>query len=247
VEGADAFRALIADAQTVLTFYLQQLALQHDLGTMQGKAQALEAFKPLLLKARDPVRRDLLLREVAHHLGIDEQAVRQELHQESRRSRPRERMPEAESAPMQDPPRREKEFLGLLLNYPQFIPPTAQQLAPDVFIDPRSQTLARTLFARTDDSRLDISLLMTSVEDPAVAQLISTCAVQGFAESQVEQQWCDSIRRFQLDGLTRRIEAAQQTLQTAAQAGAAEEVDRINAELVALIRERQQLAAEQNP
>jgi len=50
-----------------------------------------------------------------------------------------------------------------------------------------------------------------------------------------------------LDGLTRRIEAAQQTLQTAAQAGAAEEVDRINAELVALIRERQQLAAEQNP
>jgi len=246
-EGAEAFRALIADAQTVLAFYLQQLALQHDLGTMQGKAQALEAFKPLLLRARDPVRRDLLLREVALHLGIDEQAVRQELHQESRRSRPRERAPEAESSPAQDPPLREKEFLGLLLNYPQFIPPTAQQLTPESFVDPRSQTLARTLFARADDSRLDISLLMNSVEDPAVAQLISTCAVQGFAESQVEQQWRESIRSFQLDGLTRRIGAAQQALQAAAQSGAAEEVDRINTELIALIRERQRLTAEQNP
>jgi DNA primase len=246
-EGADAFRTLIADAQTVLAFYLQQLALQHDLGTMQGKAQALEAFKPLLLRSSDPVRRDLLLREVALHLGIDEQAVRQELHQESRRSRPRERAPEPDSTPAQPPPTREKEFLGLLLNYPQFISPTAQQLAPEAFIDPRSQALARILFARATDNRLDISLLMSSVEDPAVAQLISTCAVQGFTESQVDRHWQENILYFQIEEVKRRVNNKRQELQAAVESGKEEEAMRITAELVQLDKERRALQAEQNP
>ena len=247
--GADALRELAVDARSVLDFYLEQLGRQHDLDSMQGRARALEAFKPLLLKAPDPVRRDLLLREVARHLRVDEQAVRQELQQEARRTRVPQREPESvNTQPLDDPPQREKQFLGLLLAYPRFIAPTVQQLDPDTFVDPRTQNLARLLFARTDpDAPLDVSLLMSSVEDQTVVQLISTCAMQGFDENLVEQQWQESILHFQTDTLTRRIEAARQALQAASETGNDEETMRIYAELAQLNKERQTLVAAQNP
>jgi len=246
--GAEAFLQAVENAQSVLDYYLEQLGRRHDFSTIHGKAQALEAFKPLLAKSRDAVRRDLLLREVAQRLGVDEQALRQEMRQEMRRQGSADRLREASAAAPKDPPIREKEFLGLLLHYPQFIAPTARELAPETFVDPRAQELARVLFERySEETRLDLSLLMNSIEDEAVVQLISTCGMQGFDETQVEQQWKDYILRFQQNALTRQIDQTRQALQAAAAAGAEQEVTRINAELMRLIKERQHLVPEQNP
>ena len=248
-EGKEALQHRVETAQSVLDYYLQQLDRQHDLATMQGKAQALEAFKPLLLRSPDAVRRDLLLREVAQRLGIDEQAIRQELQQKTRPVRTTDRsQPPVPAANQRELPPQEKGFLGLLLNYPQFIAATAEQLDSEAFVDPRCRQLARVLFEQyRDAASLDVSLLMSGVEEEAMVQLISSCAMQGFDEELVEQQWQDYILRFRRDALTLQIDQARQLLQAAAQGDDEKEVTRISAELMRLIEERQQLTTEQNP
>ena len=76
--GPDTLLARAENAQSVLDFYLQQLALHHDLSSVEGKSRAVETFKPLLAKLdkpQDATRRDLLLREVSQRLSIDEQGL----------------------------------------------------------------------------------------------------------------------------------------------------------------------------
>jgi DNA primase len=242
-KGPEALLTAIETAGSALDFYLQQLARQWDLSTITGKAQAAEAIRPLLASCRDAVRRDLMLREMAQRLGIDEQAIRQELQQALKRQGPAAR-PRATDVPpaREDPPLREKQFLGLLLNFPRFIASTAQKLPADAFSDPRSQAIARILFEQCGDGGgLDLSLLMSGIEDEALVQLISACAMQGLDEDQVEQQWRDYLLRVQKDALTRRIDQARQDLQTAASATDESEVGRIRAALMALDKERRDL------
>lgn len=244
--GAEAFRAQVASAQPVLDFYLQQLGQQHDLATIQGKVQALEAFKPLLGGSRDPVRRDLLLREIAQRLDLDERAVRQKLRQEAQRTRNsgRSRRPEPMPAP-QGPPWREKEFLGLLLSHPRFLAPTAQCLTFEAFADPRCQALARLLFEKSKSaSSLDLALLMNEVEDQELVQLISTCAMQGFSEADVEQQWRESVLHFQIETLTRQLKECERELAIAAQAKDEAMAKQLQAEHENLLRKRQALISE---
>ena len=246
--GPEALRRAIDQAGSALDFYLEQVGQQWDLSSMVGRARAIEAVKPLLVRCQDAVRRDLMLREVAQRLGVDERAIRQELQQALRRQGPAERPREEAAAPgPEDPPLWEKEFLGLLLRHPRFISPTAQQFSPEMFGDPRSQAIARLLFERSGDESLDLSLLMSRVEDEAVVQFISTCAMVDFDEAQVEQQWRDYVHRIQRDTLTRQIDQTRQALQAAVAARDEPESARLNAALVQLIKERQSLEAASDP
>ena len=85
------------------------------------------------------------------------------------------------------------------------------------------------------------TLLMTDIEDDALVQLISACAMLGLDETQVDQQWKDYLLYFQKNALTRRIDQAKQALQTAARAGDESEIGRINTALMDLLKERQAL------
>jgi DNA primase len=248
-QGAQALQALVQEAQSVLDFYLRQLGLRHDLGSLPGKTQALESFKPLLIRTRDPVRRDLLLREVTQRLGVDERAMRQELQQEARSPRAADRARTGAPPPApQEPPGQEMEFLGLLLNHPRFIAGTARQLDPEAFVDSRCQTLARLLFERyADAAGLDVSLLVGGLEDQALVQLVCVCAMRGFDEAHVEQQWEDSVRHFRTSALTRRIEQLRQQLADASRAGDTDASLRLSAEHQRLVLQRRELAAQQNP
>ena len=247
--GPEGMLAAVERAGSALDFHLEQLARQWDLSTLVGKAQAAESVKPLLGRCQDAVRRDLMLREVAQRLGVDERALRQDLQHSLRRqgAAPRQTASAPEPGQQALPPR-EQEFLGLLFNYPRFIGPTERQLNPEVFADSRSRRLAGLLFERArEEPELDLARLVSEVADQAIAQLIPACAMQGFDENQVEQQWSDYLRYFQREALTRRIEQGRRVLQTAAQAGREEEATRLSAELLELVKARQALEPEQSP
>lgn len=236
------------NAQSVLDFYLAQLAQQHDLSSVEGKARAVERLKPLLAKPRDAVRRDLLLREVAGRLSVDEQSLRDDLRASMRRpQRPRNTVAEPPPAAAPDPPRHELEFMGLLLNFPQLIPATAQKFAPDALTDARTQILCRTLFDRHARAQaIDLGAIISELEDDALARLAAQCAAQGFDEEQVERLWRDYLASFQKNALDERIAQARQALAEASKAADDGEIARISAELVALNRERQAVAAQQS-
>ena len=247
--GPDALLKRAENAQSVLDFYLEQLAQQYDLSSVEGKGRAVETFKPLIAKLSKPqeaVRRDLLLREVAQRLSVDEQALRHEV-QASVGHRPASRREGSEPPPTTaapDPPRHELEFIGLLLNFPQFIPQTVREFAPDSLSDARTQTLCRTLFNHDAHGKaIDLGMIISELEDDALARLAAQCAAQGFDEEQVERQWRDYLLYFQKSALQKRIDNARQALATASDDG---EIARISAELVALNQERQAVAAQQS-
>lgn len=247
--GGQAFGELLNQADPVLLFLVGRLQREHDLSTAAGKARALEAIKPLILRSPDPLRRDLLLQEAAQRLGVDEAAVRQALQQEARQARGQARTsPEPARESEADPPTKELAFLGILLNHPRLIASTARDLPPEALSDPRCQALARLLFSRGGDAgKLDPARLMTEIEDPTTAQLVSRCTMQGLDPDQVDAQWQDYLRHFQRESLTRRIEEADFALRRAQAAGNEDEVRKAHAAHERLRRERQALEEEQSP
>ncbi|MYC72524.1 MAG: DNA primase [Gemmatimonadetes bacterium] len=243
--GSDELLKRAENAQSVLDFYLEQLAQQHDLSSVAGKARAVERLKPLLAKPRDAVRRDLLLREVAERLSVDEQSLRHDLQASIRRPQ-QQRKAVAEPSPTATPapPRHELEFIGLLLNFPQFIPQTVREFAPDSLSDARTQALCRTLFNHHAHGKaIDLGIFISELQDDALVRLVAQCAAQGFDEEQFERQWRDYLRYFQKNALQKRIDNARQALATASDDG---EIARLSAELVALNQERQAVAAQQS-
>ncbi len=245
-EGPDALLAAVEKAQSVLDFYLDQTARRSDLTTVQGKTRAIEAFKPLLARCRDAVRRDLMLREAAQRLGVDEPALRQEVQRLFRSRRPADRLSAAPSAGREDPPLWEKEFLGLLLAHPSYISRTAEILEPEAFVDVRSQRIVRVLFQEYQGAEaLDLSLLMSRIEDEATVKLLSACAMLELSEAQVEEYWRDTMLRFQSGSLTRRIDQLKQSLTAAARSGDDAATEQLTSELDDLVKRRMDLEAPQ--
>ena len=221
-QGADGLQAAIDQAQPGLDFLLRQLGSQWDLTSMAGKAQAIEGVKPLLVQTRDPVRRDLLLREFAQRLGIGEEALRHEIGQQMRRQRPRPAPADAPPSqmPQRELPRHEKEFLGFLLKHPTYIGPTAERLQKAHFTDPRAQGLVSELFANhANANQLDLAMLINRLEDPASAALVSDCGMLGFDEERLDAYWQEAVRHFEVEELTRQINLLQQQVIQASQQG----------------------------
>ena len=245
-EGKASLEAAIEAAEPALDYFLAKLARQFDLRSLGGRDRAVEAVQPLFARCREPVRLDHLFRRTSERFGIDERALRQTVQRALERGPQRRSEPvEAPSEHVPDPPRKEREFLGLLLLHPELIAATAQQLEPDVFTDSRCGRLASLLFEEHGDAgSLDLSQLMSGVEDESLTQLISLCAMEGFDEPHVREQWQDHILRFQQETLTRQIEDSRRELREAVQASRDAEVSRINAEVAELIKARQSLGTD---
>ena len=245
-EGAERFDKLVENSGSALDFYMDQLAGEIDLKSMAGKSRAVERVVPLFARCAESVVRDLMMRQVAQRLNIDERALREDvaksLSATNRRSSPRQADAEPGSAPSyQDPPRPERDFMGLLLQHPRFIAATAGALQPAAFTDPRVRELAQLLFLTSRSGRsADLSSLMNEVEDPALVDLISTCAMVGIDEEHVDEQWSDYVRRFQKNSLTRRIAESRKELEMAVDSRQELETTRINSHIADLIRERQE-------
>ena len=248
--GPDALLNQAEEAQSVLNFYLEQLAQQHDLSSVEGRSRAIETFKPLIAKLNKPgdlIFRDLLLREVSQRLPVDEQFLRDKL-QASMRPPHSSRKALAEPPPTDVPDllRHELEFIGLLIKFPQFIPQTVRGFAPDLLSDDRTQALYRTLFDRHAQGKaIDLGMIISGLDD-ALARLATQCAAQGSDEEQVERQWRDYLLYFQKNALDKRVSNACQALAEASNASDDSEIARISAELVALNQERQAVAAQQS-
>ncbi len=246
-KGPEALLTAVENAQPVLDFYLEQLAHQCDLSTVQGKARAIEAFKPMLANSQDAVLRDLMMRDVAQRLGVDEQALRQEVQRLVGRRRPANRLEITPSPELNDPPLWEKEFLGLLLNHPTYISRTAQNLGHEAFVDVRSRRIARVLFEKYQKAEtLDLPLFMSTFTDEATIKLLSACAMQDLGQAQVEEYWQDTIMRLQTESLTRRIDQLKQTLIDAVRGSDEAATARLTSKLQDLVNQRLNLEAAQS-
>ena len=74
--GGEGFRALAADAQTLLQFHVRLALATHDLDKPDGRARAFAQLKGVLSKAATPIERDEELRHVADRLQLSAESVR---------------------------------------------------------------------------------------------------------------------------------------------------------------------------
>ena len=145
-----------------------------------------------------------------------------------------------------EPPRREREFIGLLLHYPQYIRAAADKLDIEGLESTACRTLLQALYDHFPNvDSIDLSLLIDYVQEEFLGRLVSECAMFGFSEEQVNEQWKQSLSFFQRNALQRRIMTTRQALSQAEQSGNDDEVLRLSGELVELNRERQRHAEAQ--
>jgi len=96
--GADAVRALLAEAVPLSDFYFEQLQTAAAAGMQERAAAAQEAMRVVGL-VKDPIERDLLLRTAANRLGVGEDALRASLRRAPLRAAPPAAAPAAAAAP----------------------------------------------------------------------------------------------------------------------------------------------------
>lgn len=73
--GADGFRRLVGQAQTLLQFHVRLALEGNELARPEGRARALARLKEVLAEAASPIERDEEVRYIADRMGLSDDAV----------------------------------------------------------------------------------------------------------------------------------------------------------------------------
>lgn len=252
-QGADELRQLIDEAPPALDVYLDRMAAGINLNSVTGRAKAIERLLPLICECKDQVRRSLMLRRAAQRFDVDEQVLRTALTAAQKRPAPRRGAepspePEGPEQPPTGPPvtvdKLEREFAGLLLQYPRFLAETERRLDMEVFTDSEVRRLLVYLVDTCEDGQLDLPNLLNNV-DENLSRLVTVCAMETFVPENVDEIWGDHVNRLQRESLTRQIDAARREIRRVAEtAGPGEELDRLRTGQNELIAARQELESQ---
>ncbi|MFP6646722.1 MAG: DNA primase [Candidatus Latescibacterota bacterium] len=252
-QGADELRQLIDKAPPALDIYLDRLAADIDVNSVTGRAKAIDRLLPLISECRDEVRRSLMLRRAAQRFDVDEQALRTALTAAQKRPAPRRGTdpqpdPEDRVPPPTGPPvtvnKLEREFAGLLLQYPRFLTETARRLDMEVFTDSEVRRLLVYLVDTYNGGQLDLTTLLNAV-DESLSRLVRVSAMETFVPENVNEIWADHVNRLQRESLTRQIDAARRDIRRVAETvGPSEKLDQLRTRQNEFIAARMELEAQ---
>ncbi len=252
-QGADELRQLVDKAPPALDIYLDRLAADIDVNSVTGRAKAIDRLLPLISECRDEVRRSLMLRRAAQRFDVDEQALRTALTAAQKRPAPRRGTdpqpdPEDRVPPPTGPPvtvnKLEREFAGLLLQYPRFLTETARRLDMEVFTDSEVRRLLVYLVDTYNGGQLDLTTLLNAV-DESLSRLVRMSAMETFAPENVNEIWADHVNRLQRESLTRQIDAARRDIRRVAETvGPGEKLDQLRTRQNEFIAARMELEAQ---
>ena len=252
-QGADELRQLIDKAPPALDIYLDRLAADIDVNSVTGRAKAIDRLLPLISECRDEVRRSLMLRRAAQRFDVDEQVLRTALTAAQKRPAPRRGTdpqpdPEDRVPPPTGPPvtvnKLEREFAGLLLQYPRFLTETARRLDMEVFTDSEVRRLLVYLVDTYNGGQLDLTTLLNAV-DESLSRLVRVSAMETFVPENVNEIWADHVNRLQRESLTRQIDAARRDIRRVAETvGPSEKLDQLRTRQNEFIAARMELEAQ---
>lgn len=146
--GADAFRALIAQARPMLDHLIQRAA---DDPTVPGKANTAKRVVEVLAKLRNPLVRDLYVRDLAAKLGVPVPQVARMVREAS--SRVQRNEPQAPAAaivpapPTRAVPPDEVDALSLLVAHPELAASEVAQQTLEMLRDPGIKTIYASALA----------------------------------------------------------------------------------------------------
>ena len=136
-QGADAFRAIVAQARPMLDHLIQRAS---DDATIPGKANTVKRVVDVLAKVRNPLVRDLYVRDLAAKLGVPVAQVMRMVRESSHRAPGADSVAPASAAPVgQDrraPQPDELDALVLLVTHPELAASAEALRILDLLRDP---------------------------------------------------------------------------------------------------------------
>ena len=182
-EGADAFRSLLDQAESLLEFLVFQLQSRNG-NSLQGREQTLGELAPIIGQIRKAVPRDLTVRYLADLVGVRPEAVLSMVEKPKAHSRPQgapvgksgapdssSTLPSTEAAviPMGRESRHQRRVLRLLLEHRELAAQAQGMVQPSEFTEPALRRLLETLFGFTHEefSQVTVEELLDWYPDQA--------------------------------------------------------------------------------
>ncbi len=186
--GPAALRQVLAEALPLVDYHLYLVSRQFDLSSVAGKVAASRELCEVLARVENAVERDAYIARVAHRLGVNEGALREEVARRRRTGHKgwqnRDNTKDAGSGLKLvggTPPavvRAERDLLRLLLCGQSCDPEVLERLERIPFSDPCARSLLgavlRCLRAGVEP---DVQRVAADIEDPEVQALLGQLAV----------------------------------------------------------------------
>jgi DNA primase len=160
--GAEAFRRLVDGARPMLDQFIQDAAAEP---TIEGKVQSLEKVAELLIKVRNPTKRELYSQQLAGVLRLSPQQVSRALRQAAEKGQRTSTVgtlagppqPPAAPPPPATLPTEELAVVVLLATYPQLLRTADAARSGELLVHPATRHLHRTAIEQvTAASELDV-------------------------------------------------------------------------------------------
>jgi DNA primase len=182
--GADAFRRLVDGARPMLDQFIQDSA---DDASIEGKVATLDRVAELLVRVRNPTRRELYAGQLAGVLAMTTQQVTRALREAAAKAHKPVATPtqspgaapaNAPVAPAKLPPE-ELHLMVLLARYPELFPSPEAARAAELLVHPALRRLHRAAQAvMAQEGRLDVATWLDAAP-PEIAPTVSAALMDG--------------------------------------------------------------------
>ncbi|MEE9584461.1 MAG: toprim domain-containing protein, partial [Candidatus Brocadiales bacterium] len=133
-EGADKFMELVEEALDFFSFKMQMAEAKRDLSSPSGKLAAIRELLYTVLRIPNELRRQLIIKNIAEKMSVEEETLRRELGRLKFSGAPRTADVGVHVKAVFDADyRAEKELLSLLLSHNELIEEFESEIGPEAF------------------------------------------------------------------------------------------------------------------
>jgi DNA primase len=240
--GDAAVSDLIAARTPLVEFAIRSVLGKYDLETVEGRVQALTEAAPLVGRLKDRALRPEYARRLAGWLGMEVEPVLARVGElAGDRRAPAQRRPSAAPAVDAAAVTAERELVKLAVQAPVLVAPEYDGLAPEVFLHPGARAVHELVLAAggtagTPGGEAWVSALLERAPDDTVRAAVTRLAVEApLSDAEPDARYAGTVlARVQEIAATRRTTELKQRLQRVSPVEAAEEYNRLFAELISL-------------
>ena len=210
--GPDGLLRLTENAAPAIDFLIEQFAQRDDLSTVDGKTRTANALAELVGRIKDNALKQLVIKDIAEKIGIDEEILIRIAQTQRRSTRPQNGQPEPESYDTR--PRSERELLTFLMQHPETTDSVFKQISPDNFTNSAYRQIA-TIIARNRQQKQSIEAahLIDQCNDALLCRILTDLSLEtGIENPNIDIPIQDYIHKFQLKSLESEIELLENQL-----------------------------------
>ncbi len=189
-DGPEAFEQVLEESRDFLKFRLDAVAEEHDLDTMSGRDAAFRDLADMAARVDDEPRRDLLVRRLAHEMGISEVSAWRHVRRAARRRRSRGRDDaETTEEPASPGARWALDVTGFLLVHPEYMERAVERIDTEMLDESREvELLQKLLDLYEDEGEISASDFMTAVQDTELSSKTSSAVMAERKKEEYSEQ-----------------------------------------------------------